>query len=179
MAYGEHRLDGDAELASPENLGTGPILVGIDFSEGSKEALAWAAEMAIAFNAALIALHVVHDPAEAPGYYLRAHEFVPGEIERIAQTMMAEFIADARKQLPRLSEVRRVDTAVVVGLPVTRILEVAEREGARSIVMGAQGRTALGDTLLGSKVERVTRLSQIPVTIVKTQAAIERKDANP
>jgi len=164
-------------LASPGKLNTGPILVGIDFSEGSKEALAWAAEMAIAFEAALIALHVVHDPAESPGYYLRSHEYVPGELERIAQTMMTEFIASARKQIPRLSEVRRVDTAVVVGLPETRIIEVAEREGARSIVIGAQGRTALGDTLLGSKVERVTRLSSIPVTIVKTPRAIEQSES--
>ena len=55
-------------MASPGSLGTGPILVGVDFSEGSNEPLAWAAKMEIAVNATLVLLHVVHDPAEAPGY---------------------------------------------------------------------------------------------------------------
>ncbi len=156
--------------------GTGPILVGIDFSQGSKEALAWAVDTAIAFNVPLIALHVVHDPAEAPGYYLRADMPASEEFDRIAQEMMEEFIAGARKQIPRLNDVCRVDTLVVVGLPVTRIIEVAEREGAHSIVMGAQGRTALADTLLGSKVERVTRLSPLPVTIVKSTSIGDPSD---
>jgi nucleotide-binding universal stress UspA family protein len=33
--------------------------------------------------------------------------------------------------------------------------------------MGAQGRTALAEILLGSKAERVARLAPIPVTIVR------------
>ena len=59
---------------------------------------------------------------------------------------------------------------VVVGLPATRILEMAEREDARLIVMGAHGRTGLADALLGSKVERVMRLASLPVTVVKGAA---------
>lgn len=153
---------------SLERPDSGPILVGVDFSQGSKEALAWAVDMAIAFNSTLLVLHVVHDPADAPGYYLRGTEGQPQEFDRIAKEMMQDFIEDARKQIPRLKDVRRVDTLVVVGLPETRIIEVAKREGARSIVMGAQGRTALADTLLGSKVERVARLSPLPVTVVKS-----------
>jgi nucleotide-binding universal stress UspA family protein len=144
-----------------------PILVAVDFSRGSEAALAWAVDAAIAFEAPLIVLHVVHDPAEAPGYYVPRDGRLE-EIERVAQDMMEEFVRDARKRLPRFEDVHRVETEVVVGLPVTRILEVAKRRGARLIAMGAQGRTALGDVLLGSKVERVTRLSPIPVTVVKT-----------
>lgn len=144
-----------------------PVLVAVDFSPGSEAALAWAVDAAIAFGAPLIVLHVVHDPAEAPGYYVPKDGRLE-EIERVAQEMMEEFVRAARKRLPQLDEVDRVETRVVVGLPVTRILEVAEREGARLIAMGAQGRTALGDVLLGSKVERVTRLAPIPVTVVKT-----------
>lgn len=155
-------------MANVSNPGTGPILVGIDFSQGSRDAFAWAVEDAIAFNASLVAIHVVHDPAEAPGYYQRAHKGFSEDLESIAEEMMHAFIANARKENPRVEDVRRIDTIVVVGVPETRIIEVAEREGARSIVMGAQGRTALADTLLGSKVERVTRLSPIPITIVKS-----------
>jgi nucleotide-binding universal stress UspA family protein len=150
-----------------------PILVGVEFSASSLAALAWAVDAAVAFGAPLLVLHVVHDPAEAPGYYLREQAGEVEEHERVAGDMMREFMQEARGRLPLLDEVCRVDETTVVGLPVPRILEVAEREGARLIVMGAQGRTALADALLGSKVERVTHLARIPVTVVKTPAPAE------
>jgi nucleotide-binding universal stress UspA family protein len=157
-------------VTGPDGATGGPILVGVDFSPGSEAALCWAAEASIAFDRPVLVVHVAHDPAEAPGYY--ATRGLEG-IERAAQDMMARFMADARERLPCLSQVRQLDAIVVVGLPETRILEVAAREGASLIVMGAQGRTALADVLLGSKVERVTRLSPIPVTIAKTADAKE------
>jgi len=164
-------------VASAEHRSAGPILVGIDFSAGSEEALAWAVDAAIAFGVPLIALHVAHDPAEAPGYYVPPNDGGIHELERVAKEMMEKFIADARNRLPRLAAVSRVETAVVIGLPTTRILEVAEREGASLIAMGAQGRTALADALLGSKVERVTRLSPIPVAVIKTPRAGSKRSS--
>jgi nucleotide-binding universal stress UspA family protein len=56
---------------------------------------------------------------------------------------------------------------LVKGLPVNRILEIAEKSNSRMIVMGSQGRTGLSHIMLGSKAEQVMRLSPIPVTIVK------------
>lgn len=46
------------------------ILVPVDFSAHSEAALLFAAECAGRMNATLNALHVVHDPGEATGYYL-------------------------------------------------------------------------------------------------------------
>jgi nucleotide-binding universal stress UspA family protein len=56
---------------------------------------------------------------------------------------------------------------LVVGLPVNRILESAEKIQARMIIMGSQGRTGLAHAMLGSKSEQVVRLSSVPVLIVK------------
>jgi nucleotide-binding universal stress UspA family protein len=64
---------------------------------------------------------------------------------------------------------------LVVGLPVNRILESAEKIHARMIVMGSQGRTGLAHALLGSKAEQVVRLSPAPVMIVKDG---EKQDLN-
>ena len=46
-----------------------PVLVAVDFSPTSKAALAWAADAARDQGASLLVLHVVHDPADAPGTY--------------------------------------------------------------------------------------------------------------
>ena len=48
-----------------------PVLVPIDFSTHSDAALAWAADFAQATGSPLVILHVIHDPAESPGYYLK------------------------------------------------------------------------------------------------------------
>ena len=64
----------------------------------------------------------------------------------------------------------------MVGLPVTRILEVATKTEAQMIVMGSQGRTGLSHLLLGSKAEKVAQLAPIPVTIVKTPKAGRKRD---
>jgi nucleotide-binding universal stress UspA family protein len=143
------------------------ILVAVDFSPGSSAAMRWAVNAAFDFGAPLYVLHVVHDPAEAPGYYSHSSEDRTELLEEAARNMLDEFLSNARSELPRLEELCGFHSDIVVGLPVTRIIEVAEQVGARMIVMGAQGRTGLSDRLLGSKVERVARLSPIPVTIVK------------
>jgi nucleotide-binding universal stress UspA family protein len=144
-----------------------PILVAVDFSPGSDAAMHWAVDAAFLFRAPLLVLHVVHDPADAPGYYSHAAEDRIELLEEAARTMLAESLERARSELPQIAKLSGFESDVVVGLPVTRIIEVAERVGARMIVMGAQGRTCLSERLLGSKVERVARLAPMPVTIVK------------
>lgn len=149
---------------------SGPILVAVDFSPDSEAAFEWALNAAIAFGAPLVVLHVVHDPAEEPGTYAAAVKHSP-ELEDVAVSMMSEYLERMRENLPQLAGLSGFDSRVVVGLPVGRILEVAEKEGARMIVMGGRGRSGLADVLLGSKVERVARLSKIPVTIVRADAS--------
>jgi nucleotide-binding universal stress UspA family protein len=147
-----------------------PILVAIDFSNYSAEALLWAARAARSFGAPLVALHVVHDPGSAPGYYSKAkkHRKHLTRIGEVADEMMAAFLGEMREEHADLPE---VEERLVVGLPVNRILQVAEKIDAQLIVMGSRGRTGLTHALLGSKAEKVVQLSPIPVTIVKGRRA--------
>jgi nucleotide-binding universal stress UspA family protein len=80
------------------------------------------------------------------------------------------------KKHPDQPAMATAETSLVVGLPVTRILETAARVKAGMIVMGSQGRTGLAHALLGSKAEQVVRLAPIPVTIVKAKAKPGDKD---
>ena len=146
-----------------------PILVPIDFSSFSEEALIWAAHAARRFEAPLVTLHVVHDPESAPGYYQRSKKRKKHlkRFEEAAADMMDEFLDGVRTKHPKL--LGELEFRLVVGLPVTRILEVAREIDARMIVVGSQGRTGLAALLLGSKAEKVARLSPVPVTIVKSR----------
>ena len=145
-----------------------PILVPVDFSPHSEAALLWAARASSCFGAPLIVLHVVHDPEAAPGYYARANSSgYVRNMEEIATQLLDEFMDRVRGEHPDLDALGDAQTDLVAGLPATRILEVAKKEGAQLIVMGSQGRTGLRHFMLGSKAMRVVQLSMIPVTIVK------------
>jgi nucleotide-binding universal stress UspA family protein len=145
-----------------------PILVPVDFSAHSETALLYAAELAQTLGDSLVVLHVVHDPGEAPGYYaVKGRNKQLRRMEDVAAEMLDDFLDKARKAYSGLPALEQAASMLVVGLPVNRILESAEKVHARMIIMGSQGRTGLAHAMLGSKAEQVVRLAPIPVMIVK------------
>ncbi|NNG12326.1 MAG: universal stress protein [Halobacteria archaeon] len=145
-----------------------PILVPVDFSAYSDAALVCAAELAETLGSKLVILHVVHDPGDAPGYYsFKGRTKQLHRMEDVAAEMLDEYVHKMRKEHPELHALKQAKTMLIVGLPINRILESAEKIHARMIVMGSQGRTGLAHALLGSKAESVVRLSTLPVMIIK------------
>lgn len=146
------------------------LLVAVDFTHFSEEALLFAANLAECIEAKLVVLHVIHDPAEAPGFYApkgkkKKYLFT---MEEAANEMMEEFLKKIRKAHPDNIPLKKANPLLVVGTPVTRIIEMAKKKKAKMIFVGSHGRTGLSHLLVGSKAERVVQLSPIPVVVVKT-----------
>jgi nucleotide-binding universal stress UspA family protein len=144
------------------------ILVPVDFSPHSEAAMVFAAKLADWLDTSLLVLHVVHDPAETPGYYKRKKKQLQ-RIEDAAGEMMAEFIEQVAAKNPELKQLAKAKSLLVAGLPVTRILEIVDKHQPQMVVMGSLGRTGLAHITLGSKAEQAMRLCPVPVTIVKTR----------
>ena len=150
------------------NAAARPVLVAIDFSPHSEAALLAAMEQAEALVAPLSILHVIHDPGDAPGYYrVKGSKKHMGRLEDVARQLFDQFIDKMAERHPRCSALKRADRMLIAGLPVHRILEVADKIGARMIVVGSQGRSGLPRLLLGAKAEQVVRLSPVPVLVAK------------
>jgi len=144
-----------------------PILVPIDLSATSNEALLLAAQLAASSSRSLLVLHVAHDDIHQPNLYPRRNEIeqvLP--IEEIAERVLQDFMAEVRKQHPDNAVLANAGLLVIGGLPATRIPEVARQAGASHIVMGGNGRTSLSKLVAGSVSEKVIRKSPVPVTIV-------------
>lgn len=144
-----------------------PILVPVDFSPHSEAAMTFAAQLAECMDTAMLVLHVVHDPAEAPGYYKSKKKRLQ-KMEDAAGEMISEFTQRVAANHPELKGLAKAKSLLVSGLPVTRILEMVDKEQPQMVVMGSQGRTGLAHLALGSKAEQIMRLCPVPVTIVKT-----------
>ena len=154
-----------------KNKDKNTLLVAVDFTSYSEKALIFASELAEKIEARLLVLHVIHDPAEAPGFYAqkgKKKKFLQS-MEEAAEEMMERFLKKMRKEYPDQIPIQEAEPLLVVGTPVTRILEIAKKKKVYMIVIGSHGRTGLSHLLIGSKAERVVQLSTIPVTVVKCE----------
>lgn len=144
------------------------ILVPIDFSESSSQALTYAIELAAVLKARLTLLHVIQ-PIVTGGYDMGIG---------LPASYIAELEADITQSLA--TELQRVtdagltgDMLIIHGTPFYLILETAKTHQADMIIMGTQGRTGLSHILLGSVAERVVRQAPCPVLVVRPTPAPE------
>ena len=151
-----------------EKRGNAPILVPVDFSDYSRAALLQASELSACTGQPIVVLHVVHDPAEMPGYYaLVTKKKKIAHIQDMAREAFDQFISEILAQYPNIEQLQQAKTRLVIGLPVSRILEMIDKTGASMVVLGSHGRTGMQHFMLGSKAEQIVRLSPVPVLIVK------------
>jgi universal stress protein A len=133
------------------------ILVPVDFSDGSLEALRYAMRLAEPLGARLIVLHVV----EVILHYAAAVDI-----------LLEEQLRATRRRLSQLLEELRLGKAhgiVQVGVPYRVIVDTAGRLGAELIVMGTHGRSGVSRFLAGSVAERVVRMAKCPVLTVSAR----------
>ena len=147
------------------------ILAPTDFSEYSKQAVAYAYELAQTFGAKLTLLHVV----ELPVYPVEA--FLPSvEGTTLLDDLEHQARLDLAQLLPKAEEgTVEVGCQAVPGTPYYKIIEVANAKKVDPIVMATHGRTGLSHLVMGSMAERVVRMAPCPVlTIRPTSASTER-----
>jgi len=159
-----------------KTINSGPILVAIDFSADSEAALLWASNYTKCIQSHLIILHVVHDPAAAPGFYHTKDSDWSKPMASVASQMAEDFMEKMFEKHPSLSPIHDASVEFIQGLPPGRIVEFAEKEKAQLIVVGSRGRSGLSYILLGSVAERVAQLAKVPVVIVKTSVESEEKN---
>jgi nucleotide-binding universal stress UspA family protein len=140
------------------------ILVPVDFSAPSQNALTYAAALADKFAAELILLHVVQDlavffpDAVAPTPVV----LPPGEA-------MAAAVREGLDRFRRESHLgeRPAREEVREGTPHAEIVAFAAEAKVDLIVMGTHGRSGLAHMFLGSVTERVLRRAPCPVLAVR------------
>ena len=137
-----------------------------DFSESADAALGWANDLATAFGAHIVLLHVVDVesqwmpagpavvPMSVPAEVVRGiHEHAHTALDAIAAKMPA-----VRRPLVRSGHTRDV------------ILAAADEIKADIIVMGTHGRRGVQHLFIGSVAEYVVRHAPMPVMTVRAVA---------
>ena len=130
------------------------ILVPLDFSGKSRQALRYAIPLAQKFSARIHLVHVLPDPGKTPKDDLIRLRLAA--LKRLGQTA-------AQLMPPRL----QAENAVLTGRPAEEILALAEKNSIDLIVLTTKGRSGLKRALVGSTAEQIMRHALCPVMSVR------------
>ena len=139
------------------------ILVPIDFSSSSRQALHAATELAAKFNAHVTLLHVIPEYAniflpESVSYDTLVEAERKAANERFAVSKSA---LDAKKIACTVSVEIGSDVAAT-------ILDVSERDGVDLLVFTTHGLSGWYPQVFGSVAEKLVKLASCPVLLLRT-----------
>ena len=147
------------------------LLVPVDFSPDSRQALLYAVALAkkLCGPQQVVVVNVVDEGL--PGFLETSSVATIGssehekEIKKVAEKRLREWISSIDPGEENLEAV------ILVGKPASQVIcDYAAERGFDVIVIGNQGKGALRRLVLGSTVQQVQRLSPCPVLAVKDPA---------
>lgn len=143
------------------------ILVPIDFSPHSEQALKYGMALAERFGAELYLVHVFQDLTIYQTEVVSGAPPIMPPVDQLTASMRAELqrLVDD-KQLQRFN----THAEVVEGAPVEEIVDYAKEKDIDLIVLGTHGRGWLAHVLMGSVAEKVVRKAPCPVLTVRLAA---------
>ncbi len=155
------------------------ILVTSDFTPNSDHAFKHAVMLARQNNAKIHLLHVIQQVDSSIRGYIasvvgesRLSEFEKNNYLKAQLELQKELDDFAEKELKNYPQdlARFAGSQVVIGQPVTQILDIAEELNADVIVMGTHGKGAIEHAFLGSVAEKVLRKAKRPVFTIPLPA---------
>jgi nucleotide-binding universal stress UspA family protein len=138
------------------------ILVGVDGSKESREAVRLATELARATESLLVIASAVPPPIPVEG----ALELIvqEQEWERKEREQANELVKEVAASI---GERVKVETLVVSGAPAIALADLAQAGEVELVVVGHRGRNAVARALLGSVADRLVQISPKPVLVVR------------
>jgi nucleotide-binding universal stress UspA family protein len=149
-------------MTAPDSRSQPHVIVGVDGSPGSAEALAWAARYATATGAKITAVHAWHYPAAGPVPAGRAPQPISDQVRATMQETLDRVVTEVFGT----ATPPNTDTKVAYGHPA--MVLVNESEGADLLVVGSRGHGAFHGMLLGSVSIHCVTNATCPVVVVRS-----------
>ena len=148
---------------SHARIGDGPVVVGLDGSQPSFDALGFAFEEANVRGVPLVPLYAWSQGPNASSGYIGPIAQGPGRVrEEIAQTLVEEFAAPWQEKYP---DVRVTPIVRYQAPPAWALIEASRQAGL--VVVGSRGRGGFAGLLLGSVGHAVASHAHCPVAVVR------------
>ncbi len=151
------------------------ILVPIDFSQCSLNALEYAIKMANKMNASIEVLHVYQIPQPIGDTYIPPEVINSLDLNRedVAIGKFTDFIMDVSSKIYPQAENVPINVSLKRGLVHTDILESAQQLRVDLIVMGTTGASGIKEMFVGSVAGEVMENAYCPVLAIPEYAIFD------
>jgi universal stress protein A len=153
--------EGVLELV-PQVLNLKKILVPIDFSPMSKQALQYAVRFGERFGGEIVLLHVIEPVTAIAGAPLAVDIFAQPEEDTVAAEAELACLAKSSGNHPNA-----FTSAVRIGHAPIEITKAAKELDVDLIMIATHGYTSWRQLCIGSTAERVVRTAPCPVLVVR------------
>jgi nucleotide-binding universal stress UspA family protein len=143
------------------------IIVGVDLSPQSQLAVQTAVDLARRDGAEVVLALADAVPQVPDGMSERATAAAKRQISAMAENLAVDRRALAELRERHTGQGATVSQVVVDGYADDQLPKLAREMGADLVIVGSHGRTGLKRVVLGSVAERVARLSECSVLIVR------------
>ena len=140
------------------------ILIPIDGSDSSLEALVYAGTFASEFNITVYLMTVI-EPHHCI-YDVYAEQITLTHRVSESTAILNQRLLETEKKARKLG-IPNIILRRCFGLPCEKIIEVATKEKIDLIVMGTHARTGIAHFLIGSVTEKVIRTAPCPVLVIR------------
>lgn len=140
------------------------ILIPIDGSESSLEALRYASSFAREFNITVYLMTVVESHHSIYDVYADQNVLLQRESDILA--IVNARLEETEKKAKEIG-IKNIKTVSQSGITYQKITEFAAEENIDLIVMGTHGRSGIAHFLIGSVTEKVIRTAPCPVLVIR------------
>jgi len=156
-------------VAEDEPPTEGPVVVGVDSTRTSEDAIAAAFDEASWRGAPLTAVHCWREGVLSAVFAEGRWPLDRAAVEEHEHELLAQRLAGWQEKYPDVAVTR----VVLPGSPAERLLELADR--ARLLVVGSRGRGGVAGLALGSTSQAMMSYALCPVLVVRGKARPEAK----